>query len=158
MDEQKEILTGEALEQAIAAADEYDESRVAQKADYVESDEKYAAQPDADREPEPEPEPALSIEEEFPDYVMPLGLQQTWVRGTNRYELMGAVLGYAGSLILLGLLGLTGIYEGESSLMLGIIGMMIGYGGGYLMTKKKKAQVEADIARMRAERDAQKAE
>ena len=156
MDEKKEILTGEALEQAIAAADEYDESRVAQKADYVESDEKYAAQPDADREPEPEP--ALSIEEEFPDYVMPLGLQQTWVRGTNRYELMGAVLGYAGSLILLGLLGLTGIYEGESSLMLGIIGMMVGYGGGYLMTKKKKAQVEADIARMRAERDAQKAE
>ena len=104
MDEKKEILTGEALEQAIAAADEYDESRVAQKADYVESDEKYAAQPDA--APEPEPEPALSIEEEFPDYVMPLGLQQTWVRGTNRYQLMGAVIGYAASLILLGLLGL----------------------------------------------------
>lgn len=156
MDEKKEILTGEALEQAIAAADEYDESRVAQKADYVESDEKYAAQPDA--EPEPEPEPELSIEEEFPDYVMPLGLQQTWVRGTNRYQLMGAVIGYAASLILLGLLGITGIYEGESSLMLGIIGMMVGYGGGHLLTKKKKAQVEADIARMRAERDAQKAE
>ncbi|MGN0993884.1 MAG: hypothetical protein ACI4PD_02080 [Butyricicoccus sp.] len=156
MDEKKEILTGEALEQAIAAADEYDESRVAQKADYVESDEKYAAQPDA--APEPEPEPTLSIEEEFPDYVMPLGLQQTWVRGTNRYQLMGAVIGYAASLILLGLLGLTGIYEGESSLMLGIIGMMVGYGGGHLLTKKKKAQVEADIARMRAERDAQKAE
>ena len=156
MDDNKEILTGEALEKAVAAADTYDENRVAQKADYVESDEKYAAQPDA--EPEPEPEPALSIEEEFPDYVMPLGLQQTWVRGTNRYELMGAVLGYAGSLILLGLLGITGIYEGESSLMLGIVGMMVGYGGGWLLTKKKKAQVEADIARMRAERDAQKAE
>ena len=155
MDDNKEILTGEALEKAVAAADTYDENRVAQKADYVESDEKYAAQPDA--EPEPEPEPALSIEEEFPDYVMPLGLQQTWVRGTNRYELMGAVLGYAGSLILLGLLGITGIYEGESSLMLGIVGMMVGYGGGWLLTKKKKAQVEADIARMRAERDAQKA-
>lgn len=153
MDDNKEILTGEALEKAVAAADTYDENRVAQKADYVESDEKYAAQPDA----EPEPEPALSIEEEFPDYVMPLGLQQTWVRGTNRYELMGAVLGYAGSLILLGLLGITGIYEGESSLMLGIVGMMVGYGGGWLLTKKKKAQVEADIARMRAERDAQKA-
>lgn len=156
MDDNKEILTGETLEKAVAAADTYDENRVAQKADYVESDEKYAAQPDA--EPEPEPEPALSIEEEFPDYVMPLGLQQTWVRGTNRYELMGAVLGYAGSLILLGLLGITGIYEGESSLMLGIVGMMAGYGGGWLLTKKKKAQVEADIARMRAEHDAQKAE
>ena len=153
MDGNKEILTGEALERAIAEADSYDESRVSQKADYVESDEKYAA-PD---EPAPEPEPVLSIEEEFPDYEMPIGLQQTWVRGTNRYQLMGAVIGYAASLIVLGLLGITGIYEGESSLMLGIVGMMAGYGGGHLMTKKKKAQVEADLARMRAERDAQKA-
>lgn len=155
MAENKELLVGEDLEKAIAAAEaEYDENRVVEKADYVETDEKYNQ--DA---PAAEPEPELSIEEEFPDYVMPVGLQQTWVRGTNRYQLTGAICGYAGYLLLVGLLGIAGIYEADTSGFLGpILGLAVGYGIGHLLSKKAKQKVDEDIARLRAERDAKAAE
>jgi hypothetical protein len=155
MAENKDLLVGEDLEKAIAAAEaEYDENRVVEKAEYVETDDKYASQPDVT-----EPEPELSIEEEFPDYVMPIGLQSTFVRGTNRYQLSGAICGYAGYLLLIGLLGITGIYEADTSGFMGpIMGLLVGYGIGYYLTKKKTKQVEEDLARMRAERDAKAAE
>ncbi len=154
MAEKNELLTGEDLEQAIAAAEaEYDETRVVEKAEYVETDERY----DHESAPEVEPEPELSIEEEFPDYVMPIGMEPSWIRGTSRYEMMGAICGYAGYLLLMGLLGIAGIYESENSGFMGpIIGLGIGYYIGHILTKKAKAKVEADIARMRAERDAAK--
>lgn len=156
MAENKEMLVGEDLEKAIAAAEaEYDENRVVEKADYVETDEKY----NQEAAPAAEPEPELTIEEEFPDYVMPFGLQQTWVRGTNRYQLTGAICGYAGYLLIIGLLGITGIYEAETSgFMAPILSLFVGYGIGYLLTKKAEKKVEEDIARLRAERDAKAAE
>ena len=154
MAENKEMLVGEELEKAIAAAEaEYDENRVVEKADYVETDDKYASQPDV-----VEAEPELSLEEEFPDYVLPVGLQPTFVRGTNRYQLSGAIIGYAGYLLLVGLLGITGIYEADTSGFLGpIIGLAVGYFIGNTLSKKKQAEVDAELARMRAERDAAKA-
>lgn len=155
MAENKDLLVGEELEKAIAAAEaEYDENRVVEKAEYVETDEKYNQETTA-----VEAEPELSIEEEFPDYVMPIGLQSTFVRGTNRYQLSGAICGYAGYLLLTGLLGITGIYEADTSGFLGpIIGLAVGYLIGNYLSKKAQKQVDADIARMRAERDAQAAE
>ena len=157
MAENKEMLVGEDLEKAIAAAEaEYDENRVVEKADYVETDEKYNQEPPA---VEVEPEPELTIEEEFPDYRMPLGLQQTWVRGTNRYQLTGAICGYAGYLLIIGLLGILGIFEADTQgYMLPIMSLFVGYGIGYLLTKKAEKKVAEDIARLRAERDAKAAE
>ena len=156
MAENKEMLVGEDLEKAIAAAEaEYDENRVVEKADYVETDEKY----NQEAAPAAEPEPELTIEEEFPDYVMPFGLQQTWVRGTNRYQLTGAICGYAGYLLIIGLLGILGIFEADTQgYMLPIMSLFVGYGIGYLLTKKAEKKVEEDIARLRAERDAKAAE
>lgn len=157
MAENKEMLVGEDLEKAIAAAEaEYDETRVVEKADYVETDDKYASQPDV---VETEPEPELSIEEEFPDYEMPIGLQPTFVRGTNRYQLMGAICGYAGYLLIIGLLGVLGIYEADTSgFMMPILSLAVGYGIGHLLSKKAQQKVDEDIARMRAERDAKAAD
>lgn len=156
MAENKDLLVGEDLEKAIAAAEaEYDENRVVEKAEYVETDERF----NQETAPAVELEPELSIEEEFPDYVMPIGLQSTFVRGTNRYQLSGAICGYAGYLLLIGLLGITGIYEADTSGFMGpIMGLLVGYGIGYYLTKKKTKQVEEDLARMRAERDAKAAE
>ena len=155
MAENKDLLIGEELEKAIAAAEaEYDENRIVEKAEYVETDDKYNQETSA-----VEAEPELSIEEEFPDYIMPIGLQSTFVRGTNRYQLSGAICGYAGYLLLVGLLGITGIYEADTSGFLGpIIGLAVGYFVGNFLSKKKQKQVDADIARLRAERDAQAAE
>lgn len=155
MAENKDLLVGEELEKAIAAAEaEYDENRVVEKAEYVETDEKYNQETAA-----VEAEPELSIEEEFPDYIMPIGLQSTFVRGSNRYQLSGAICGYAGYLLIVGLLGITGIYEADTSGFLGpIIGLAVGYFVGNYLSKKAKKQVEADIARLRAERDAQATE
>ena len=156
MAENKDLLVGEELEKAIAVAEaEYDDDRIVEKADYVETDERYNQEGTAAAQPEPE----LSIEEEFPDYIMPIGLQSTFVRGTNRYQLTGAICGYAGYLLLEGLLGITGIYEATNSGFLGpIIGLAVGYFIGNHLSKKKSKQVEEDLARMRAERDAQAAE
>ena len=123
--------------------EEYDDDRIVEKPDYVEEDDEPETQPEVVEETE-----EADKTEEIAEEDLPLGLSPTFVRGTNRYQLTGAICGYAGALILHGLLGMVGVFpeeSGTSSMIFTIVGLLAGFVIGSYLSKRKKAELEAAL-------------
>lgn len=74
------------------------------------------------------------------------GTSPTFIRGLNRFQLMGAICGYACALILMGLLGMAGLFDAQSTTMPSLLGMAAGYGVGTWLTKRAEAREAAEKA------------
>ena len=122
--------------------EEYDDDRIVEKPDYVEEEDEPEAQPEVEETEEADESDEIAEED------LPLGLSPTFVRGTNRYQLTGAICGYAGALILHGLLGMVGVFpeeSGTSSMIFTIVGLLAGFAIGSYLSKRKKAELEAAL-------------